>query len=512
LPPARFHRFEAAVLDTVSRRRLFRSQPRVLVALSGGPDSTALVATLAALRDAGLLVDLRACHVDHRLRAGSAADGEFCEALCGRLGVPLERAAVTVASGENLQSAARRARYGALRAAARREGADHIATGHTRGDQAETVLHRLLRGSGARGLAAIPARRGIVIRPLLDRSREEVLSYLRDRGLGWREDPSNASARFLRNRIRAEIVPALEALIPGIERRLARTAELLREDDRVLERLAARAVPAGARCVDRAALLDLPAAVRRRALRRLWRSAAGSRRGLGADHVEAVMRHLRARDPKRITLPGGLEARVGHSWVEIDRCGEAGFQAQAPNGGGSRGGSHRCEALPPSRLSVGGVGGAAVAPPTRGLAARSAASPEIVQTRLGSGRRVEKGVKGESEPPSRLLVDGPGTYALPGCAGAVEIAWTSDEPAPWPLELRTRRSGDRFRPERGRGGKKLKAWLIDRKVPRTRRDALVLLADLEGHVLCMPELGACATGTAGLEVRWHAGDREQTDE
>jgi tRNA(Ile)-lysidine synthase len=458
LPPARFHPFEAAVLDTVSRRRLFRSQPRVLVALSGGPDSTALVASLAALRDAGLLADLRACNVDHRLRAGSAADGEFCEALCGRLGVPLERAAVTVASGENLQSAARRARYGALRAAARREGADHIATGHTRGDQAETVLHRLLRGSGARGLAAIPARRGIVIRPLLDRSREEVLSYLRDRGLGWREDPSNASARFLRNRIRAEIVPALEALIPGIERRLARTAELLREDDRVLERLAARAVPAGARCVDRAALLDLPAAVRRRALRRLWRSAAGSRRGLDADHVEAVMRHLRARDPKRITLPGGLEARVGHGWVEIDRCGEAGFQAQALNGDGSRGGSHRCEAA------------------------------------------------------SRLLVDGPGTYALPGWAGAVEIAWTSDGPAPWPLELRTRRSGDRFRPERGRGGKKLKAWLIDRKVPRTRRDVLVLLADLEGHVLCMPELGARATGTAGLEVRWRAGDRDQADE
>ncbi len=454
------------MLDTASRRRLFKPQPRVLVALSGGPDSTALVAALTALRDAGLLVDLRACHVDHRLRAGSAADGEFCVALCGQLGVPLERAAVTVPPGENLQAAARRARYGALRAAARREGADHIATGHTRGDQAETVVHRLLRGSGARGLAAIPARRGIVIRPLLDRSREEVLSYLRDRGLGWREDPSNASARFLRNRIRAEIVPALEALIPGVERRLARTAELLREDDRVLERLAARAVPAGARCVGRAALLDLPVAVRRRALRRLWRAAAGSRRGLDADHVEAVMRHLRAQDPKRITLSGGLEARIGHDLVEIDRCGEA--RSRAPTKDGCR----RSDAT--------------------SLSKDYPSTPAM--------------------PPSRCLVDGPGTYALLGCEGAVEIAWTSDEPAPWPLELRTRCSGDRFRPERGRGGKKLKAWLIDRKVPRTRRDALVLLADLEGHVLCMPELGVRAAGMAGLEVRWHAGAREQADE
>ena len=115
-------------------------------------------------------------------------------------------------------------------------------------------------------------------------------------------------------------------------------------------------------------------------------------------------------------------------------------------------------------------------------------------------------------PLSRLRVHGPGTYALPGCAGAVEIAWTSSDPAPWPLELRTRRCGDRFRPERGRGGKKLKAWLIDRKVPTARRDALVLLADLEGHVLCMPQLGARAAGTTGLEGRWHAGAPEQADE
>jgi tRNA(Ile)-lysidine synthase len=223
----RLHPFEAAVLETLRRRSLLRPRARVLVALSGGPDSTALLVVLAALRDAGLVAAVSACHVDHQLRAGSGADGEFCATLCGKLGVPLERVAVAVARGENLQAAARRARYGALRAAAERHGASHIATGHTRSDQAETVLHRLLRGSGARGLAAIPARRGQVVRPLIDRSRGEVLAYLGDRAMAWREDPTNGSPRFLRNRIRAELLPALDALAPGIERRLARTAGLL---------------------------------------------------------------------------------------------------------------------------------------------------------------------------------------------------------------------------------------------------------------------------------------------
>ncbi len=421
------------MLETVRRRRLIRPDARVLVALSGGPDSSALLSALVALRGVRLLAGVSACHVDHQLRAGSAADGEFCEALCARLGVALARTAVTVAQRENLQAAARHARYAALRAAATRQDASHIATGHTRGDQAETVLHRLLRGSGARGLAAIPARRGIVIRPLIDRSRQEVLGYLRDRGLDWREDPTNASTRFLRNRIRTQVLPVLEALAPGIERRLARTAGLLRDDDRALERIASRAVPAGASRADIATLLALPVAVRRRALRRLWRGASGSRRGLGADHVESVMRHLRAPHPKRLALPGGLVARGGHGVVEFG-------------------------------------------------------TPEP-----------------ERAPLPCVPLPGPGTYTLPGGGGGtVEIAWTSGEPPPWPLELRGRRPGDRFRPAGGRGGKKLKAWLIDHKIPRARRDARLVIADLEGHVLCVPELSARASGAAALKVGWHA--------
>jgi tRNA(Ile)-lysidine synthase len=430
VPRSRLHRFETAVRDSADRRLLFAAQSRVLVALSGGPDSTALVAALAALRDAGALMSVHACHVDHGLRPGSADDGDACEALCRRLGVPLDRVSIVVPPGDNVQAAARRARYAALREVARRVGAERIATGHTRSDQAETVLQRLLRGAGARGLAAIPARRGAIVRPILDRSRVEVLSYLGDRGLSWREDPTNASPRFLRNRIRAEVLPALQALAPGIERRLAQTAALLRADDRVLERLAARATPPGTRSAPIARLLELPVAVRRRAIRRLWRAATGSRRELDARHVEAVLRMLRAVGPRRVALPGGLEARTGAGVLAVER------PAPAP------------------------------------------------------------------EPLSPIRVEAPGTFPLPGRNAAVEIAWAPDQPPPWPLELRTRQPGDRFRPEHGRGGKKLKAWLIDRKVPRARRESLVVLADLQGQVLWIPELEARAAGARALEARW----------
>jgi tRNA(Ile)-lysidine synthase len=249
-----------------------------------------------------------ACHVDHGLRPGSERDASHCQELCAHIGVRFLGRTVRVGPG-NVQAQARRARYAALRAVAAEAGSRRIATGHTRADQAETVVLRLLRGAGARGLAGIPPRRGALVRPLIDRSREEVLAYLADRGLSHLEDPSNATGRFLRNRVRAEVMPALRRLAPAAERALARAADLLRGDDRALER-SARALHRGTRAeVD--ALLASPAAVRRRVVRRLWKASTGSRRGLTADHVEAVLRLLRRPRPGRISLPGGFEARVG---------------------------------------------------------------------------------------------------------------------------------------------------------------------------------------------------------
>jgi tRNA(Ile)-lysidine synthase len=408
------------VAATSRRRRLLEPCDRVLVALSGGGDSTALLAAMSALRAAGRFADLRAVHVDHRLRPDSSEDGAFCESLCRRLGVPLERVEVDLAPG-NVQDRARAARYAALRTAAARHGATRIATGHTRTDQAETVLLRLLRGAGTRGLAGIPPRRGSVIRPLIDRSRAEVLAFLRDQGLSWREDPTNAAPRFLRNRVRAEVVPLLSRMNPSLERALARTADLLRGDERALWRRALLAGPARGE-EPRVALPRLfaePAAVRRRVVRCLWLRARGRRSGLGAGHVEAVLALCRRGRPGRLALPAGLEARCAYGVLEI-------------------------RARPASRPA-----------------------------------------------PPEVLIPGPGVYPVPGRSQRLEV---SLEPGAaevaWPLSLRARRPGDRFRPERGRGEKKLKSWLIDRKVPREERDALWVIADPSGRVLWLPDLAA----------------------
>lgn len=398
----------------------------MLAALSGGPDSTALVAALAAMRRAGALADLRALHVDHGLRPGSAADADACQALCHRLGVPLERARVAVAEG-NLQSEARRARYAALRAAAARTGATRIATGHTRSDQAETLLLRLLRGSGARGLSGIPPRRGAVVRPLIDRSRAEVLAFLRAEGLPWLDDPTNQTPRFLRNRVRAEAVPVLERLEPGLERALARAADLLRDDERALEQRARSLAAEGGR-VEARRLRREPVAVRRRAVRRLWREARGRRADLSAAHVESVLALLGRGRPGRIALPGGVEARFAYGVLEIRR-------------------------RPPA----------------------PAALPEVA-------------------------VPGPGIYPIPGRPLRLSVEAAPGAAVDWPLRLGARRPGDRFRPGGGPGSKKLKAWLIDRKVPLEVRDGLLVLADRSGRVLWLPELDARAEAP-GLSLR-----------
>ncbi len=346
------HPLERAVLHACRSGRLLAPASRALVALSGGADSTALLAILMRLRDLGELAMVSACHVDHGLRPDSAADAEACAKLCEGLGTPLDVARVEVERAGNLQAAARKARYAALRGAAARAGADRLATGHTRGDQAETVLSRLLRGAGARGLSGIPARRGWVVRPLLSVTRSEIVAYLGERGLSWREDPSNGSLRFLRNRLRAEVLPALEALAPGLEARLAAMARLLFEDDRALDRGAA-ALLSRSPAPSAGELLRAPLAIQRRVVRRLWRRAAGPERDLGAEHVEAVLRLAARGRPGRVDLPGGFAARV----VGREEGGRLAIAAEAgdrvPGGRRARNGGG---ALPRPREPCGNAG------------------------------------------------------------------------------------------------------------------------------------------------------------
>ncbi len=328
--PQNIDTFTRRVHGTCRLRKLLGPADHVLAAISGGPDSTALLAALADLRDQKQIAGLTAAHVDHRLRAGSASDARFCRELCERLAVPIECVEVTVAPG-NVQSQARQARYAALGEAAARCSASRIATGHTRSDQAETVLLRLVRGAGTRGLAAIPPRRGLIVRPLIDRTRGEVLAFLARRNLPFIEDPTNATPRYLRNRVRAEVLPALRRLNPSVEDALARAADLCRADERALDLLAVNGLGAGAMDVALAQLEAKPLAIRRRMVRRIWRQVSGTRQGLSSQHVEAVLRLARRTSPGRIALPRGFEARCAYGVLAFVQHGERNAESITPS-------------------------------------------------------------------------------------------------------------------------------------------------------------------------------------
>lgn len=320
---------EAAVRRALDAASLGRPATTLVVALSGGPDSVALTTALARLaRTRGF--SLVAAHLDHGLREGSAADAAFCTRLCEALQVPLRTATADVQGrarreGGGLEQAARRERYAFLRAVKAEAGAEAIAVAHTCDDQAETVLLRLLRGAGRTGLAAMRPRSAGLVRPMLGVSRQQVMAHLRARGFWWRDDPTNADTRLLRNRVRHELLPLLEARFnPAARRTLARAATVLAAEQELLESLAGELfarttrVRRGRAVIDRAALAAAPDALARLVLRRALR-AAGGLRGVAGIHVERLLALARARNGsgRRLPLPGGREARVQFAELEV---------------------------------------------------------------------------------------------------------------------------------------------------------------------------------------------------
>jgi tRNA(Ile)-lysidine synthase len=225
------------VRKTIHTFRLLKKNDTVLIAVSGGPDSMALASLLLALRKE-LCLKLHAAHLDHGLRRDSARDREFVERWASRMGLPCtaERIGVKLrAVRGSLEEAARTCRMEFLFRAARQAGAGIIALGHNRDDQAETVLMRLLRGTGLYGLGAIQMKRKIgeriLIRPLLDVSRKEITAYLKRAKIPFRVDSSNAKEEYTRNRIRNSLLPLLEKKYnPNIRGVLAVTAETAASD------------------------------------------------------------------------------------------------------------------------------------------------------------------------------------------------------------------------------------------------------------------------------------------
>lgn len=318
------HKLERHVAASARGRKLFTAGDHLLAAVSGGPDSVALLSVLTSLAPSKRLV-VSALHVNYGLRGKeSEEDARFVSRLCAELGVPLICERIDLSSPSNrgtglsLQARARDARYAALQRAAAELGASKIALGHTADDQAETLLMWMLRGSGAAGMAGIrPVRDTVYVRPLLDSRRADVLAYLKAKGLAFRTDSSNAKPVYLRNRIRHELLPLLKQFNPAVVEALTRQADILRDEDAYFDQWVSDWVGRHAMASDdrslaipRAALLELPIALQRRVIRRVMQQVAGGPHGPAFGSAEAVLEKIvRGRSGSVLSLRGTRAVR-----------------------------------------------------------------------------------------------------------------------------------------------------------------------------------------------------------
>jgi tRNA(Ile)-lysidine synthase len=425
-------RFLGKIRRTVARHGLLQGGEGVLVCVSGGPDSMALLQSLWELSREWNL-SLTAAYLDHGLRPEAEAEKAFVrEAAFSRgLSFVSERADVRGLARKNrlpLQEAARNARYDFFLRAAAGFTAEKIALGHTADDQAESVLMRLLRGSGTRGLAGIPPKRnGRIIRPLLEVRREEVEGYLRERNVPFCDDVSNRSLHYLRNRVRRELMPFLETYNPRIRRILSATGEQFRLEEDFWQDLVRERFPAllrgrgeaGLR-LDMGKLCEAPLPLRLRFFRRAVETLLGHLRGFSFRHIQAVENLRRNPGPnKKISLPGGLVVARRYDELFFSRGGEEGAAFAYPVDG-------------PGVLRIPEIGG---------------------EIRLALRERGEKEVFPDD--PAAALLDG--------------------DRIRFPLLVRSFRPGDRFQPLGMPGRKKIKDFFIDLKIPADRRRKVPLL-------------------------------------
>jgi tRNA(Ile)-lysidine synthase len=309
------------VRRTIERYGMFAAGARVAVGVSGGADSVCLLHALVEL--GGL--ELSVLHVDHGLRgAESRADAEFVRELAARLGLPFCLREVRLGPG-NVEQEGRKARLALFHQQLAAGRCDRVALGHTRSDQAETVLFRFLRGSGTAGLAGIrPVTVEGLVRPLIETERADIVQYLRERQIPWREDATNADVEFARNRIRHGLLPQLASeWNPSLVETLAHTAEFARAEEAYwtveIDRLAALHLAHDNQSVliDTEALKALPLATARRLVRRAVELAKGNLRGVNFDHVERVVELATATVGAGRTQVPGLDVRRSFDWLRL---------------------------------------------------------------------------------------------------------------------------------------------------------------------------------------------------
>lgn len=414
---------------------------RLLVALSGGADSVALLSLLRGC-SRELELQIEAAHLDHSLRSTSCDDADFVVRLCLDLEIPLtsSRCDVAAAAREkrgNLEEVARDLRRSFLLETAKARNCELIVLGHHADDQAETFVMRLLRGAGPGGLAGMRLADGMLVRPLLSFRKQEILDYLSMQGLGWREDGSNQDLGYTRNSIRHRLLPELESYNPQIVPQLSGLCERLRQDEVFLYSLVQQEL---ARClqrvedewqVDCASLTELPPALAGRVVRAVLQEVRGDLRGLNAKHVAAVI---------GLVTGGPVQGEIMLPEVWVARRYEI----------------CRFRKLPPEL-------------PEPGVLTLSCAGDYS----LPDGRILRVTLEKRSQ--------GSSAQTAEFCADSVNL----------PLLVRSVQPGDRLRPSGMVGTKKLQDLFVDLKLTREERQSTPLIARGE-EVLWVVGLRRCA--------------------
>ena len=428
----------------------------LVLAVSGGPDSLALLHAFNHLRE-DLALRLHGAHLDHGLRGGaSVADAEFVAETCRELeiGFTVDRADVSSVSKErrlSMEEAAREVRFAFLAGVAKEQRADAIALGHTADDQAETVLMRILRGTGITGLRGMESRSRrviagaevVLLRPLLSVDRRTTEEYCRALELHPRRDESNQSPEMTRNRVRTELLPLMEQYNPAVRDALIRLSRSAAQDaayidaetDTVWRKVAGR-VPGGV-ALDKKALRESPPALQSSLLRRAVLEVKGDLRNIDLSHIDGMARLADGPAGRSLDLPGGIRFGVGYTDVTLVLRGDA------------------PESLPPL-----------------------------------DGRH-ELAAPGETELPgwtvSARLLDGSASIELTGsdntsdeAIGREHAAYLDFDSLGGRLYVRSRIDGDRFQPLGMSYTKKLQDFMVDSKIPRARRDRIPLLVSPKG--------------------------------
>jgi len=427
--------------QTIITYRLLPRGSRVLAAVSGGPDSTALLRMLLRLRDRWQW-EVGVVHVNHGLRGEeSNAEEEFVEDLCRQEGIPCWVFRLRPdhrPPGSSLQNWGRSERYQIMEAIAEAQGYAVVALGHQADDQAETILDHLLRGSGLEGLRGMPYQRGRLIRPLLDVERAAIMDFLAAEGAAYCTDSSNLKPVYLRNRIRQQLLPLLAEYNPAVTATLRRTADILAAEDDWLDQLTnAQAGQIAVRLTSErtrlpvAELLNQPLALQRRLVRRELELLRGDLQGIGWQHVESVLDLCRSTVSGRsVTLPRGLYGRREYQWLLLEKNQDQDRREKREQTAWSH------------ELAVPGE--------TWLPAAQAWIAARWLEPEEWAAKR----------PVNQVILDG------------AKLAW--------PIIARNRRPGDRIQPLGMSGSKKVKDLFIDNKIAREQRNRIPLVVSADG--------------------------------